>query len=557
MRYPRWATLLVLLVVLPARAEEDKGLQRQQTMEEHRRLLAERRRGLVIGASSYRSVSRLPGAAHDVALVSGALEAAGFEITVSRNDDKKDIERAIIDFAVATRPEDVVLVYWSGHGVQRDGKNWLVPVDAELSSPERLSSEAIDLDFLLGTLGEHRGRLNMVLLDACRNNPWDRSWSASGKALGVSGLAQPASTPSGFVIAYATDPGRTAADGGNGPGPYAKALAETIASEWELQEVFQRVHAQVERDTEGGQRPWVTMALGPGRFFFTLPSAEDYLRRYGAGEPLGQLRVRAGFGGSLVIDGVERGELSRRGSVVLDLAPGEREVCLGAACETVEIVSGEQAELSFRPSRETLDWSPILEVAGGYTVGDIGLSYTLREDHDSDATPTAIAHGVMLTLGASVQPLPWLRAGLELGVETGNVSIFMESGACYSELRDWGVYRCGAMGVQAIGGLRIVGGVPWRRPWTPFLAMQLQLRVHDGLTVLDNFTETRYIFHSGLEYWGVTGGGVRWVDERGRGLGVEVQGGLSASSQNDAQVPSTRAPVGGVFRTIVRLEMRP
>lgn len=555
---PRWAALLVLLSGLSARAEEDKGLQHLQAVEEHRRLAEERRRALVIGASSYQSVPRLPGAAHDVALVSDALEAAGFEITLSRNEDKKDIERAIIDFAVATRPEDVVLVYWSGHGVQRDGKNWLIPVDAELSNPERLSSEAIDLDLLLRTLGEHHGRLNMVLLDACRNNPWDRGWSASGKALGGSGLAQPASTPSGFLIAYATDPGRTAADGGDGPGPYAQALADNIASEWELQEVFQRVHAQVERASGGGQRPWVTMALGPGRFFFTLPSAEDYLRRYGAGEPLGQLRVRAGFGGSLVIDGIERGELARRGSLALDLAPGDREVCLRGDCQQVHVAPGEVSEVQFREETVPPDWSPILEFASGYAYGDVGLAYVVSEDADSRGTPTALGQGGALTAGVSVTPRPWLRAGLMLGVESVQVSAWLaDDMSCLIESKGWGAFPCRQGGLVGFGALRLVGAPAWDRRWEPTLGMELSLRGHGRTEVALSRPEQTFSYYPGWEASLGLGPGVRLEVKEALRLGFEILGDRPLTAGDDATPPTELEGLGLALRLRVKVEVTP
>ncbi len=345
-------SLLALLWALtggPARADDAgaKDLQRQ-ALEDYQRLARETRRALVIGEGRYvqDDVPDLPGALHDATRMSDALEAAGFEVRALQNAGKQEVERALADLVAGSREGDVLLVYWSGHGVQRDGQNWLVPVDARLSGPERLQSEAIDVDAVIAQLGGADARLRLLLLDACRNNPWLKSW-ASTKATVPAGLAEPPVPPAGLVIGYATAPGQTARDGGERePGPYAAAFSRRIGEPLELSDLLKAVYADVKADTGGAQLPWASQAIEPGRFFFTMPTVEEYVRRYGELR-YGDLEIVMRRSGVVTVDGGLVGSLPEGAVVQRSLLVGPHRVCAGESCQDILVSEARQSSVLF------------------------------------------------------------------------------------------------------------------------------------------------------------------------------------------------------------------
>ena len=187
---------------------------------------AERRVALVVGNSAYRNVPSLTNPANDAALIAKTLSSLGFELvggSAQIDLDKPAFEAIVKRFGLLLQGAEVGLFYYAGHGVQVHGENYLVPVSA---NPER---EA-DVDFeMLGTTlvmrqmeGAHT-RLNLILLDACRNNPFGTRASRATSR----GLAQ-MEAPEGTLISFATQPGNVASDGEDGDSPYTKALAQTI-----------------------------------------------------------------------------------------------------------------------------------------------------------------------------------------------------------------------------------------------------------------------------------------------------------------------------------------
>ncbi len=230
---------------------------------------AENRLALVIGNSAY-AVGALANPRHDAELISKALKGAGFTVTKLIDADQQSMRRSVVEFGRKLRASDSVgLLYYAGHGVQVGGENFLIPIGADIKDEQEVPVEAINLNEILRTMTRNENRTNIVILDACRNNPFE------GVARGVAGrgLAQ-VNAPGGTLIAYATAPGQIALDGEGQNSPYSQALAQSIGQPGlVLEEVFRRTRRQVLTATANKQTPWEHSSL-TGEFFFLPKTAE-------------------------------------------------------------------------------------------------------------------------------------------------------------------------------------------------------------------------------------------------------------------------------------------
>ena len=230
--------------------------------------LADKRVALIIGNSDYRSVARLDNPANDAKLMAKTLRGLGFAIVGGDAEidlDKAHFDRALQDFGNQVLGADVALFYYAGHGVQVAGKNFLVPVEANPTKEADVFLQMIDTSIVLSQMEGSGTKLNIVLLDACRNNPFGgRGLRAVG-----GGLAQ-MQAPEGTLISYATQPGNVALDGGEGDSPYTKALAATVVRPGlGLFDTFNEVGLAVKQATGGQQQPWLSSSPIEGGFNFT------------------------------------------------------------------------------------------------------------------------------------------------------------------------------------------------------------------------------------------------------------------------------------------------
>ena len=236
---------------------------------------AEKRIALVIGNSAYRSVARLPNPANDARLMATTLRNLGFTLVgggAQIDLDKTQFENAVQKFGAEAQGADVGLFYYAGHGVQVRGKNFLAPVEANLAREADIYLQMVDAEAVLSQMEGSGARLNLVILDACRNNPFG---AGSLRALG-GGLAQ-MEAPQGTLISYATQPGNVAQDGPDGDSPYTKALAQTIRQPGlGLFDAFNEVGLSVKRATGGAQQPWLSSSPIEGGFYFAgkAPAAQ-------------------------------------------------------------------------------------------------------------------------------------------------------------------------------------------------------------------------------------------------------------------------------------------
>ena len=220
-------------------------------------VLADGRVALVVGNSTYAHVGRLPNPDNDARDMSATLRRLGFEVTTELDADRVELTEALRAFTRRSAGADVSLVFYAGHGIEMDGVNYLVPVDARLERDVDVRFETVTVDDLL--VSTSGASLRLVLLDACRNNPLARSMQRTAASRSVSGgsFADLNEDLLGdeTLVAYAAAAGTTAADGRGRNSPYTAALLEYLEQPLEIGLLFRRVRAQVLAATNGAQRP--------------------------------------------------------------------------------------------------------------------------------------------------------------------------------------------------------------------------------------------------------------------------------------------------------------
>jgi len=227
------------------------------------------RRALVIGNGAYRHAATLENPAHDARAMAAVLQKLGFELASGEallDLDESALERAIEDFGRKLEEgASAALFFYAGHAVEVGGHNFMVPVDAKVTSESDARRELIGLDLLMQELS-HTAGTKIVVLDACRNNPF--AGADRALVLGSGGLA-PQVAPGGTVVAFSTAPGRTAADGTGDNSPYTAALLGALEKpELRLEDVFIQVRNEVKQKTGGAQQPWEHTSLGAPFYFW-------------------------------------------------------------------------------------------------------------------------------------------------------------------------------------------------------------------------------------------------------------------------------------------------
>jgi uncharacterized caspase-like protein len=226
--------------------------------------LAERRVALVIGVSKYQQVPRLANPARDADAMSSLFKKAGFDVVDSERDlGISDLRRVIREFSEISRDADISVVYYAGHGIEVDGTNYLVPADAKLLSDFDVEDETVSLERVLKALDSVK-RLKLVILDACRDNPFAKTMkrSVASRSIGR-GLAKIEPAMSDTLIAFAAKAGAVANDGDGQNSPFATALVKHIAEPGlDLRLAFGRVRDDVLKSTSNRQEPFVYGSLG-------------------------------------------------------------------------------------------------------------------------------------------------------------------------------------------------------------------------------------------------------------------------------------------------------
>ncbi len=255
-----------LAAVGPARSAHAEAMDRPANVGNPAGLSGpEQRIALVIGNSNYQNVARLPNPANDAKAVAELLNSAGFEVISATDLNHNQMIEVMQDFSakIAGRGANTVaMVYYAGHGVQLAGENYLVPVDARISSEPDLIDGSVRLVDVMATLEAIPSRMRIVILDACRNNPFP-SLNEAGRGLAI------VDAPNGSIVGYSTAPGTEALDGVGNHSPYTDAFLR-LAHEKNvpIEQLFKRIRLDVNNSTEGQQTPWESSSLTSDFYFF-------------------------------------------------------------------------------------------------------------------------------------------------------------------------------------------------------------------------------------------------------------------------------------------------
>ncbi|MBI3503302.1 MAG: caspase family protein [Proteobacteria bacterium] len=222
---------------------------------------AEKKVALVIGNGGYADAP-LKNPPSDARAIAATLKRQGFDVLLRENATKAQMNEVVADFGEKLGEGDTALFFYAGHGMQVQGRNYLIPTDAKITSEQRVRLETLDVEAVLDQMAAARARVSMVILDACRNNPFERRFRSVG-----GGLAQ-INAPEGTMIAYATSPGKVAADGEGANGLYTQELLKALAQPGlKVEDVFKQVRIGVTRASNGAQVPWEASSL-TGDFYF-------------------------------------------------------------------------------------------------------------------------------------------------------------------------------------------------------------------------------------------------------------------------------------------------
>lgn len=228
-----------------------------------------RKVALVIGNGNYANTSRLANPPNDIKLVAASAKQAGFDdVTVAANLSVNDFQKVMRDFRTKAEGAEIAMVYYAGHGIEAQGKNWLIPTDAQLKSDLDLPYEAINLDRMMEAVSG--ARIRLVILDSCRNNPFGRTWKSGTRAVqaGLAGVEA-----DDVLVIFAAAPGQLAADGTTGNSPFAASLAKRLPQpDLPVQLLGGAIRDDVLAATGGQQRPFVSASI-TGTPFYLVPRA--------------------------------------------------------------------------------------------------------------------------------------------------------------------------------------------------------------------------------------------------------------------------------------------
>ena len=245
------------LAAVPSAIAENSPLTTAQGVEP--------RVALVIGNSSYQNAPPLDNPDNDAHAVARLLNTAGFEVITATDLTQNEMLKVVQDFSsrvAAHGPNAVAMVYYAGHGVQLAGENYLIPIDARISAPSDLTTSTVRLVDLMATLDAIPSRMRIVVLDACRNNPFP-AINDAGRGLAI------VDAPNGSIVGYSTSPGEEALDGRGEHSPYTQAFLNLARQpNLPIEQLFKRIRLQVNQTTDGRQTPWESSSLTSDFTFF-------------------------------------------------------------------------------------------------------------------------------------------------------------------------------------------------------------------------------------------------------------------------------------------------
>lgn len=230
---------------------------------------------LVIGNGAYQGCNALNNPVNDARDTAAKLTSYGFHIILSTDATRVEMDRKLREFRELLKSNDVGMFFFAGHGMQIEGTNYLLAVDTDTSSELDTKHSSLSLDKVIDTMAKSDATMKIVILDACRNNPWERAWHRSPEMRGLASVY----APKGTIIGFATSPGEVAKDGTGRNGTYTAALLQHIdAADCSIEAMFKRVRNTVAAETHGKQTSWEHTSLS-GEFYFNMSLGniiEDY-----------------------------------------------------------------------------------------------------------------------------------------------------------------------------------------------------------------------------------------------------------------------------------------
>jgi len=263
-------TTLLLLTCLIFAQSEDRGLKRMHPTDN---LTNQTRKAVIIGMSDYGGDKSLDNTLNDANDMADALTKLGFEVTLLINNDLRRLRTNLTDWYNSIKGNDMAVFYFSGHGMEVGGRNYLIPIGAELGSQADVQDYTLSVDNVLRNMDEKQVKMKLLILDACRDNPFTRSWSRGSSEKGLATM----NAPEGTFIAFAAAPGQTAADGGtynlrNGVFTYW-LKQEILQKGLTIDAIFNRVTGDVAKQTQKQQTPFKNSSLGDD--FYFIPSGDN------------------------------------------------------------------------------------------------------------------------------------------------------------------------------------------------------------------------------------------------------------------------------------------
>lgn len=235
---------------------------------------SDKRIALVIGNGAYTKAKTLPNPANDAIDMAAALKTLGFEVISGTDQNKRQMETLIREFGSKLANGGVGLFYYAGHGIQVNGYNYLVPVDADIPEENEVKYAAVPMNFILDKMETANNSLNIVILDACRNNPFARSWRNYRDIGDASGLAR-VTPPQGTLVIYATQPGNVASDGTGRNGLFTASLLRQIKKpNLELDPLIKALTRDVAQASGNKQYPWREGTF-TGGFYFSVSTVSQ------------------------------------------------------------------------------------------------------------------------------------------------------------------------------------------------------------------------------------------------------------------------------------------
>jgi hypothetical protein len=411
----------------------------------------ETRIALVIGNSSYANVP-LKNPVNDATDMAAALQNLGFSVTLVTDGDFAGMNRAVRDFGNAIKSQDVVaLFYFSGHGVQYQGANYLIPAHADIQSADELPYSAVNAEQVYAKMESSGARTNLIILDACRNNPFPGAERALERGLAVVGNVQPPRS----LIVYSTAPGKTALDGEGRNGVFTTALLKHLTDPGlDAELMIRRVREDVIASTNGAQVPWHNSSITGQGFFFT-----------GRGE----IQVTTDpSGAEISVNGERRGlsplrlaDISRFGEVEITARVGNRSASRRVTLRDVASMKlelkleAEKGALAIKANEDNfrmlLDGSPITVSASGALEGLEAGTHLLELKGDSSGYrgEVSVVGGKTTTVEVSLVPFGNLVLNLPAGSSCGIKGMGITD---TSSRKDYGQLPAGQYQLAVSGG---------------------------------------------------------------------------------------------------------